>query len=141
VPADLDLVEKRSVVPAVVLGGVALVAAGVGGALLAVSGGKKDSAIELLGGVRGTGTTPCSANNLTGSIQSKCDEFTSTARSVDKFHDAAIGLFVGAGVAGAAAVVYLLLPPPVVKKTPVRGLRATPIVGSGRTGFLLSGDF
>ena len=132
---------SRSKKPAVVMGSVAVLAAGVGAAMMVVSGSKKDSAIRQIEGVRGTGSTPCSDGNLTASAKSKCDEFASTARSVDTFHDAAIGLFVGAGVAGAAAVVYLLLPPPAVKKTPVRGLRASPIVGSGQAGVLLSGAF
>lgn len=139
-PVTPVAVEKRSVVPAVVLGGVTLAAAGVGAALLAVSGNKKSSAIELSRNIPG-GESPCSVDETKNVANGKCNELLSTAHAVDKLHDAAIGLFVGAGVAGAAAVVYLLLPPPAVKKAPVQGIRATPIVGSGQAGFLLSGAF
>ena len=132
------VVEKRSVVPAVVLGGVALVAAGVGGALFAVSGSKKTSAMNLATNIDKAGDR-CSL--VEKNTNPQCDELISTARAVDTFHDAAIGLFVGAGVAGAVAVVYLLLPPPAAKKAPVLGLQATPIVGSGQAGLLLSGAF
>ncbi len=141
VPATPVVVEKRSVVPAVVLGGVALVAAGVGAAMFAVSGSKKTDALALVKGASGTGMPLCSNNNLMPAVKANCDKLTSTASAVDTFHNAAIGLFVGAGVAGAAAVVYLLLPPPAVKKAPIQGLQATPIVGSGQAGLLLSGAF
>lgn len=138
VPVTPVVAEKRSVVPAVVLGGVTLVAAGVGAALFVVSGSKKASAMNLATDLEKTGDR-CSLAEK--NANSKCDELITTARAVDTFHDAAIGLFVGAGVAGAAAVVYLLLPAPVMKKAPVQGLRATPIVGAGQAGFLLSGTF
>lgn len=129
----------RSKKPAVVLGSVAVLAAGVGAAMYVVSGSKKSSAIELAGQVPAD-QKPCSddTHNTPGT---QCGELVSTAHAVDTFHNAAIGLFVGAGVAGAAAVVYLLLPPPAVKKAPVRGFQATPIVGSGQAGLLLSGSF
>jgi hypothetical protein len=141
VPAAPVAVEKRSVVPAVVLGGVALVAAGMGGALFVVSGNKKTSAMNLAGEIVAGPTPHCSVGEAKSGDDSRCDELISTARAVDTFHDAAIGLFVGASVTGAAAVVYLLLPPPAVKRASVQGLRATPIVGPGQAGFLLSGAF
>ena len=130
----------RSKKPAVVLGSVALLAAGAGVAMFVVSGSKRSSAIELSKNIP-TGERPCLVDETKNAANGKCNELISTAHSVDTFHNAAIGLFVGAGVAGAAAVVYLLLPPPAVKKAPVQGLRATPIVGSGQAGFLLSGAF
>ena len=131
----------RSKKPAIVMGAVAVVAAGVGGALFAVSGSKRTSAIKMSNAIPKS-ELPCSVDATKNPANGKCNELISTAHAVDTFHDAAIGLFVGAGVAGAAAVVYLLLPPPTAaKKAPVRGLRATPIVGSGQAGFLLSGAF
>jgi hypothetical protein len=132
-----SVIEKRSLVPAVVLGGVAVVAAGVGGALFAVSKGKesdaRDQALKINDGrcIRPPGTNTDAA----------CVTLIDTANSADTLHNAAIGMFVGAGVAGAAAVVYLLLPPPAAKKASIQGFRATPIVGSGQAGFLLSGAF
>lgn len=137
-PVTPVVVVERSVVPAVVLGGVTLVAAGVGAAMFVVSGSKKRSTIELAGQVPAN-EKPCTDDNH-NTPGSKCSELVSTAHAVDTFHDAAIGLFVGAGVAGAAAVVYLLLPPPAVKK-PLLSLQATPIVGAGHAGLLLSGAF
>ena len=146
-PASMELVrvtpaviEKRSVLPAVVLGGVALVAAGVGGAFFAVSGSKKSSAIELSKNIP-AGEMPCSVNEMENAANGKCNELFSTAHAVDAFHDAAVGMFVGAGVAGAAAVVYFLLPPPLATKASTHGLRAAPIVGAGQGGLLFSGSF
>lgn len=140
VPKTPVVVEKRSVVPAVVLGGVAVVAAGVAGALFAVSGSKKTSAIELSKNIP-SGELPCSVDEAKNPANGKCNELISTAHAVDTFHDAAIGMFVGAGVAGAAAVVYLLLPPPTSQKAFVQGLKATPIVGTEQAALVLSGSF
>ena len=133
----LLVVEKRSLVPAVVLGGVAVVAAGIGGALFAVSKGKETDARDQAAKI-GDGhcrRPPSPANDAV------CLTLIDTAESADSLHNAAVGMFIGAGVAGAAAVVYLLLPPPAAKKALVHGLRATPIVGAGQAGFLLSGAF
>jgi hypothetical protein len=140
VPVMSAVIEKRSVMPAIVLGGVALVAAGVGGALLAVSGSKKNSAINLAGSIP-ENEKPCSIDETKNPANGACNELISTVHAVDTFHNAAIGMFVGAGIAGAATIVYLLLPPPVVKKPLVQGLRVVPIVGLGQSGFLLSGSY
>jgi hypothetical protein len=134
-PAPVEepvLFQKRSALPAVALGGVAVVAAGVGVAMLVISGSKKTQAINMVSSVDGTGVPLCSNADLMGHEE---------ACAADTFHNAAVGLFVGAGVAGAAAVVYLLLPPPSVKTGPLQGLRATPILGSEHAALLLSGSF
>jgi hypothetical protein len=129
----------RSKKPAIVMGAVAVVAAGVGGALLGISGGKASDARDQAMDLSKLGTR-CVAPPGTNKDPA-CTTLVDTITSSDTLHNAGIGLFIGAGVAGAAAVVYLLLPPPAVKKAPVHGLRATPIVGSGQAGFLLSGAF
>jgi PEGA domain len=130
----------RSKKPAIVMGSVAVLAAGVGAAMMVVSGSKKTSAIDLSKHFPAN-ERPCSVDETKNPTNGACNELLGTASAVDTFHDAAIGLFVGAGVVGAAAVVYLLLPPPAAKKAPVQGLRATPLFGSGQAGFLLSGAF
>jgi hypothetical protein len=127
----------RSKVPAIVLGGVAVIAVGVGGALLGVSGGKASDARDQAAALKGVRCTPPPGTNANAA----CTTLVDTANSADSLHNAGIGLFIGAGVAGVAAVTYLLLPPRAVKKASSTGVRATPLVGPDGGALMVSGSF
>jgi PEGA domain-containing protein len=136
-PEPLPPPPPRSKVPAIVLGGVAVIAAGVGGALLGVAGGKASDANTQAEGLKGARcVAPPGTNTNEG-----CTKLVDTAKSADSLHNAGIGLFIGAGVAGVAAVTYLLLPPRAAKKASSTGVRATPLVGPDGAALLVSGSF
>jgi hypothetical protein len=124
-------------VPAIVLGGVAVIAAGVGGALLGVAGGKASDARDQATALKGVRCTPPPGTNTNAG----CTTLVDTANSADSLHNAGIGLFIGAGVAGVAAVTYLLLPPRAAKKASSTGVRATPLVGPDGAALMVSGSF
>jgi hypothetical protein len=129
--------EKRSVVPAVVLGGVAVIAAAVGGALLGVSGGKASDANTQAANLKGARCVAPPGTNTNAA----CTTLVDTAKSAGTLHNAGIGVFVGAGIAGVAAVTYLLLPSRATKKASNTGVRATPLVSPDGAALLVSGSF
>jgi hypothetical protein len=127
----------RSKKPAVVLGIAAFVAAGVGGALYAVSKGKESDAYALVSKLNG-------ANRhclRTGNTESDCIAISDGLHSADTFHNVAVGMFIGAGVAGATALGYFLWSRSGAKKTTGLEMNAAPVVGAGHTGIVLSGAF
>jgi tetratricopeptide (TPR) repeat protein len=127
---------KRSVVPTIVIGGAALVAAGVGGALLGISGSKASSALDITDKLRGS-----NRRCTTTSADPDCVSLFDGLKSADSLHNAGVGVFIGAGVLAAAAVTYLLLPAPAARKASALSVTATPIAGAGQGGLLLSGAF
>jgi hypothetical protein len=129
----------RSKVPAIVLGGVTVLAAVVGGVLLGVSGGKASDARDQATALKGMGAH-CNAPPGTNTNPA-CVTLVDTIHSSDGLHNAGIGLFVGAGVVGVAAVTYLLFPAKAAKKPSSTGVRATPMVGSDGAALLVSGSF
>jgi hypothetical protein len=138
-PAPL-VVVKRSVVPAVVLGGVAVVALGVGGALLGVGGGKKGNAItlhdQILGDKHACVTGPAGAGNF----DSRCGDLKSQLDSAYMLQNiGGVTMAVG-GAAAIAAVTYLLVPPSRnTKESPT--LKVVPVAGREQSGFVVSGSF
>jgi hypothetical protein len=129
-PAADAPTARRSVVPAIVLGSAAVVAAGVGGALFGVSKGKEsdatDFSMKITGGCTKTdGTDP----------NPRCNDLVSRANNADMFHNIAVGSFIGAGVLSAAAIIYLLLP--AAKKTSAISVMAAP----GQGGLVVWGSF
>jgi hypothetical protein len=129
--------ESRSLVPAVVLGGIAVAAAGVGGAMLGLSGGKASDANDQATNLKGAHCVAPPGTNTNAA----CATLVDTASSAGNLHNAGVGLFIGAGVAGLAAVTYLLLPSKAVKKPSSKGVRATPMVGPDGAALLVSGSF
>lgn len=127
----------RSKKPAIALGAVAVIAAGVGGAMLGISGGKASDAREQAAALKGTRCVAPPGTNTNAA----CTTLVDTANSADGLHNAGIGLFIGAGVAGVAAVTYLLLPPKAAKKASSTGVRATPLVSTDGAALLVSGSF
>jgi len=73
-----------------------------------------------------------------------CPTLTNTLNTAATLHNVAIGTFIGAGVAAVGAVTYIAWPNPKPKpKPPTTGitLDATPVVGLGQGGILISGAF
>ena len=135
--SDTPPPAPRSKMPAIVLGGVAVIAAAVGGALLGVSGGKASDAREQATKFDGVRCVAPPGTNTNAA----CIELVNTANSAGSLHNAGIGMFVGAGVAAVAAVTYLLLPPKAPKKASSTGVRAAPMVGPDGAELLVSGSF
>lgn len=129
----------RSKLPAIVLGGVAVVALGVGGALLGVGSGKKGDANDLrssiLGG--GGGCVPGSAN-----LDAKCGDLASQLDSAYLLQNiGGVSLAVG-GAAAISAVTYLVWPASKgKKKEPGPPLKVAPVTGREQSGFVVSGSF
>ncbi|MEP7126800.1 MAG: hypothetical protein ABJE95_38070 [Byssovorax sp.] len=136
-PPDSPAIERRSLVPLVLLGGVAVVTAAFGGIMLGLSGGKANDANAQAASLKGARCVAPPGTNTNAA----CTTLVNTAKSADSLHNAGVGMFVGAGVLGAAAITYLLLPPRVAKKPSTTGLRATPVVGPDGAALLVSGSF
>jgi serine/threonine-protein kinase len=100
--------EPRSLVPGIVLAGVAAAGIGAGAALFAVSGGKHADAqaqsMQIVGA--GRSCVPGATNFDTAD----CGGLHDKASAYATFHNAAVGVFVGAGVVAAGAATYLLWP-------------------------------
>jgi hypothetical protein len=128
----------RSKVPAIVLGAAAVVAAGVGGALFAVSKGKESDANALIDKLNTAGTH---CPNLATNKAPDCVAIYSGLGSADTLHDAAIGMFIGAGAAGATALGYFIWSRPGTKKTTGLDVKAAPVAGAGHGGIVISGAF
>jgi hypothetical protein len=128
--------EKRSLVPAIVAGGVAVGAAAAGVGLFVASSGKKDAVLTLDATIykdHGRCVAP-------GPIDPRCAEIEPNARSASAMHNAAVGMFVGAGVLAAGALVYLLWPATKATKAGIN-IHAAPVVGAGHGGLIIGGAF
>ncbi|MCC6557518.1 MAG: PEGA domain-containing protein [Polyangiaceae bacterium] len=138
-PAEAPATAERSVVPAIVLGGVAVVGLGVGIGLLAGAGGKADSAEELHASITAAGRR-CAAG--AAGFDARCPELADAARSADTLHDAGVGALIGAGVAAAAAGAYLLWwPAPEAAAGARLRVRAAPAVSATARGVVVVGAF
>jgi tetratricopeptide (TPR) repeat protein len=126
--------KRRSPVPGIVMGVGAVVAAGAGGAFFGLSAVKQGETDKF---DKGLGIGACYG----AAVKSEpCQELASRARTVDTYHNVAIGAFVGAGVLAVGALTYLLLPTK-TKPTPRQGLQAAPLLGPGQGGMIVSGAF
>jgi len=134
---EVELVEvQRSKLPAIIAGGVAVAAVGVGVALIVAAEGKKSDVADLNAQI-GKG------NCVNNSPDARCQQMLDMAYQVDTLHNIGVGAFVGAGVLTAAAVGYLLWPQQKVLQRKTMGLtmQATPVVGVRQSGFMVSGSF
>jgi len=128
----------RSKTPAIALGAVAVVALGVGGALLGVGAGKKGDASTLHDGILGdkNGCVPGSGN-----LDSRCGELKSQLDSAYSLQNTGGVTMVVGGAAAIAAVTYLLWPAPKGTKEQPPPLTVTPVHGRAESGFVVSGSF
>lgn len=134
----LTLVAKKKSAAIIGVGmGLTAAAAGAGIALIAVSGGKASDADTLKAQLADKGGT-----NACGVAKppADCAKLLSLNKDSDTFHNAAIGVFVGAGAIGVATLIYALYP---TKKggSASTGMLLTPVLGGGTTGAVWSGSF
>jgi hypothetical protein len=133
---SLTLLEpRRSLVPAVVIGGVGVAALGVGAAFIGIAQSKKSSAQALA--VETNHACPLSP----ASQQGNCKNLESAASSADTFGNVGIGALVTAGVAAAAVATYLLWPAPHRPTTSGRSVRVLPVAGTDGGGVTVTGSF
>jgi tetratricopeptide (TPR) repeat protein len=130
-------VEKRSIVPGVVLASTAGVALVTGIALTVVSKGKYTDAKRVSDSIANAGHT-C----ITGApdYDSRCGDLHSKASTSDALHNAGVGLFVGAAATAAGALTYFLWPAPGPRQGPT-GVRVVPQASATGGGLVVSGAF
>lgn len=135
----VTVAAKRSPLPAFIAGGAAVVAFGVGGALLGVAGGK---ATDVSDQATALGNARKSCIPTAGNYdQAGCTALEDTAHGADAMHNAGVALLVVGGVAAAGAVTWLLLPAPKPKKAGLLELHPLPVLAPGQAGLLVSGSF
>jgi hypothetical protein len=130
---------RPSLVPAIVLGGVAVVGVGIGVGLLVAAGGEASTVKELNRSiVAARGSCVSGATNF----DAQCTELEAAARRGDTLHDAGVGVLIGAGVAAAAAGAYLLLWPARAEQ-PRSGsaVRVVPVMAAKDPGVVVIGTF
>jgi len=136
VPPPIPPIEPRSLVPSVVLGGVAAigVAAGVG---LFVAGNGKLSTAEDLHKSADDAHRSCvpGASNF----DSRCADIDKISAAADTLHRVGFGVLVGGGAAAAGAVVYLLWPSS--KSTTGASLQVLPVATTTGGGLFATGKF
>jgi PEGA domain len=132
------ITEPRSVTPAYVLGGLGVVAAGVGAVLYATGASKGSAADELLAELQGGyGTSPCSSGSV------GCTTLKSLRSSHDTFINTSAGVFAGSGALVGTALLYGLwatfAPPPERDHTAV--FLAPSLSPAGGGGLFAHGTF
>lgn len=129
---------KRSLVPGLVLAGVSA-AAIIGGAAFLGASASKQSEAEAAGAVILAAHKSCipGASNYD---TVRCPPLVDTLHADDTFHDVAVGVFVGAGVAGASAIVYGIWSQARPRPSG-HDVRVTPVLGAGGRGVIVSGAF
>jgi hypothetical protein len=146
-PPDADKPEPpskgRSIVPALVLGGVALAGVGAGVGLLVASSSKQSETDKLRKAILQSsgeqGTYACHSS-VSADRQSSCDELTSAANSVPVLRGASIGAFVAGGLAAAGALGYLLWPSGAQPESGFH-IRVAPAAGRAFVGAAAAGSF
>lgn len=130
--------KRRSFIPGVALGAVAVVGIGGGIAFLGMASGKRstaDSTRALILADRRS-CVPAAPNLDTG----RCPGLHSDLAASDTFHDVAVGAFIAGGIAAVGTAAYFLWP-----SRPARAagynLQVTPVFGASAGAVILSGSF
>lgn len=129
--------ERRSLVPAFVMGGVGA-AALAGGIGLVVIGGMKGSSAQSQYNALIKAGQSC----VTGASNhdASCNQLSTTASTGDTMHDVGVGLLIGAGAAAVGAVVYAVWPK-ARPGTQTGALSVAPAVSPTAAGLSFSGTF
>ena len=128
--------KPRSLVPGVVLGGVAVVGLATGIGLLAAASGKHATVLELNNGILADkkSCAPGASN-----FDARCAGLETAASSSDTLHNLGVGFLAGGGVAALGAGLYFLWP--VSKSTTGTGVRLIPISTATGGGLVAAGTF
>ncbi|MEP7120196.1 MAG: hypothetical protein ABJE95_04760 [Byssovorax sp.] len=127
-----DAAPRRSLVPGLALGGVAVAGIGAGIALVVVANGKKADAATMrrtLAGVDCTITRP------------DCTALADTAGSAGNLSNAAFWTLLGSGLVAASAVTYFVWPASKAPPHPEAVLHVLPSVGAHGLGLSATGTF
>lgn len=129
-------VEKRSVLPWVLLGAGSVAGLGLGIAMTVASNGKASDADTKLAELHTAGgPRPC----ISKQQANDCATLANLNKESDTFHDLAIVGYATAGVLGAATLAYALWP---AKKDPLRSdVSVAPLLGGDVAGLTVSGRF
>lgn len=128
--------ERRSLVPAVVLGGVAVVGLASGIGLLAAGGSKRSAAESLFNTIVGDKKSCIAAS---ANFDARCTQLSEMSSSSDTLHNVGVGLLVGGGAAALATGAYLLWP---ASKTMTGStVRVIPVVAGSGGAILATGTF
>ena len=133
-----DASKKRSVVPGVILGGVAGAALAAGIGLLVDAGAKGSHAKELSDSISLAGHG-CAAGSPI--YDSRCAEVLAAASAGDSNHSAGVGLLIGAGAAAVGATAYFLWPASSNGAPTAGSLGIAPDVSRTSAGFVFTGTF
>ena len=131
--------ERRSLTPAFVMGGLGLVAAGVGAALFTAGAARGWAADSLLIDLRGSNTAsqPCAG----ASPAAGCTTLASLRSGHDTFVNAGTGVLIGGGVLLGAALVYGLRAAFSTSSPTRSGLTLTPTASASGLGLGAAGTF
>jgi len=136
-PAEQLAPRRRSLVPALGLGAVALIGLGGGAALTGMSAAKRADAASIRALVAaGQGSCVKGAANY----DARCPDLQSRLHADDVAHDVAIGAFVIGTAAASATAAYLLWPTPRSTRAG-RALRVMPLFGEASGAVMVSGSF
>lgn len=128
----------RSMVPGLVMAGAGVAALATGIGLMVDAKGKYASSGDLSDSIRTAGhSCITSAPNF----DTRCDELFNTGSAANTNNRVGIGLLVGGGVLGAAAVTYFLWPSSSKTADAGASQRLVPVVSTGGAGLIWSGAF
>lgn len=128
--------ERRSVVPAVVLGSVAVIGVASGIGLLVGGASKRSSAESLFNSILDEKKS-CVANAY--NFDARCTQLSEMSSSSDTLHNVGVGMLVGGGALALATGAYLLWPAP--KTTTGSTVRLVPVVAETGGTILATGTF
>jgi hypothetical protein len=132
-------VQRRSIVPGAVLGGVAG-AALVTGIGLMVAGANKHASNTSLNQAITQAHHSC-VTDATNFDQQQCEALASGAATADTLNHVGIGVLIGAGAAAVGSVVYFLWPESKPSAQRAGGIHVAPTVSTSGGGMLFSGAF
>jgi hypothetical protein len=126
----------RAVVPGAVLGGVVGAALVTGIVLLAEGAAKRGDSRTLNDAIQAAhrGCVTGAAN-----FDAWCTELNDAVHRSDTFHNAGVGVLVGAGAAAVGTVAYFVWPASTPSKP--RALTIAPMLSAANAGLLFSGSF
>lgn len=122
----------RSKMPGLIVGGVGVAAAIVGGALVGVASAVPDD-------IRSKQPNPPCRRAPQADEDAVCADLRSQANSGSAMSNAGVGMLVGGGVLVAAGVLWLLIPSK--KASDAKASHVVPVVGRDGGGLVLSGSF
>lgn len=141
-PVEADGADAPLLPIAAATGGLAVVAAVVGGALWAVGGQHRDDAATIVASGREATGDPNFCHEPSPQLAPRCAEVADHLAAHDRLRNAGVGLFVGGGVlAVAAGAMFVAHAVGGEEGEDVGHLTVTPVVGPREAGVIFGGRF